>query len=748
MSSLFFKHNRALLSAAVCRLKPGDLRHSSKFIGGTKVELSKQWGNCCTVGVFFVFLFVALPLAGQSLDYPQTRKGDQVDDYHGTKVADPYRWLEDDNSAETAKWVEAENKVTFAYLDKIPYRADVKKRLEQLFNYPKYTVPFRKGELLFYGKNDGLQNQNVEYVQKGLDGTPEVLLDPNKFSADGTTRLGSFSVSRDGSYAAYGMEVGGSDWQEAKVRDVATKQDLSDDLKWLKFTSFAWAGKGFFYSRFDEPVKGHELSTKNEFQKVYYHKLGTPQSEDELVYEDKANPLRGHYVVTSKDEKYLFLIVDDSANSKRGNALYYRDLSKADKNFTPIVSEITNDTYNLVDLADGKFLLATNHDAPNGKLALYDPATSQWKDILPEKPETLDAVQSLGGRIFATYLKDVASHVYVYSFSGELENEIALPGAGTTQGFEGNREDKDGFFLFTSFNYPTTVFRYDLAAKKASVFKSPEIAGFRPEDYETKEVFYSSKDGTRVPMFLVYRKGLKLDGTNPTLLYAYGGFDIILQPNFSSLRLALLEQGFVYASANLRGGGEYGEKWHEAGIKNNKQNVFDDFIGAAEWLVANKYTSPEHLAINGGSNGGLLVGAVTNQRPDLFRVAVPQVGVMDMLRYQKFTIGYAWASDYGVSDKADEFPALYKYSPLHNIKPGVKYPATLIATADHDDRVVPAHSFKYAATLQAEASHANPVLIRIDTMSAHGSSSTSKAIALTADIYSFIFWNLGVTPKY
>lgn len=692
----------------------------------------------------------ALPVLGQSLEYPETRKGDQVDDYHGTKVADPYRWLEDDNSAETAKWVEAENKVTFGYLEKIPYRDDVKKRLEQLYNYPKYTAPFRKGELLFYTKNDGLQNQNVVYTQKGLDGPPEALLDPNKFSADGTTRMGSFDVSRDGRYAAYGMEVGGSDWQEAKVRDVMTKQDLTDDLKWLKFTHFAWAGKGFFYSRFDEPVKGHELSSKNEFQKVYYHKLGTPQSEDELIYEDKANPLREHYVNTTDDERFAILGVAESAKGKRGNALYFRDLTKQDKTFTPIVSEITDDTYDVIDNVGDNFLIATNHGAPNGKVVLYNPANPQapWKDVVPEKPDTLESVKSLGGKLFATYLKDVTSHVYVYSFSGEMENEVALPGAGTTTGFNGNRGDTTAFFLYTSMNYPSTVFRYDLATKEASVFKAPEIPNFRPEDYETKEVFYHSKDGTRVPMFLVYRKGLKLDGTNPTLLYGYGGFNITIQPMFNSLRLALLEQGFVYASANMRGGGEYGEKWHEAGIKEKKQNVFDDFIAAAEWLIANKYTSAEHLAINGGSNGGLLVGAVINQRPDLFRVAVPQVGVMDMLRYQKFTIGYAWAADYGTSDNAQEFKALYAYSPLQNIKPGVRYPAVLITTADHDDRVVPAHSFKYAATLQAEAGHENPVLIRIDTMSAHGASSTSKAIALTADIYSFIFWNLGVTPKY
>ena len=684
----------------------------------------------------------------QRLDYPQTRKGDQVDDYHGTKVADPYRWLEDDNAAETAKWVEAENKVTFTYLDKIPYRADVRKRLEQLYNYPKYSAPFREGDLLFYSKNDGLQNQSVVYTQKGLDAAPELLLDPNKFSADGTTRLGSFNVSRDGRYAAYGMEVGGSDWQEAKVRDVSTKEDLRDDLKWLKFTQFAWAGKGFFYSRFAEPQKGHELSSKNEFQKVYYHKLGTPQSDDELIFEDKDHPQRGHYLFTTNDEKFAWLVIDDSASGKRGNALYFRDLSKPEKAFIPIVKEITDDSYEVVDDVDGRFLISTNHLAPNGKVTLYDPAGGAWKDVLPEKPEKLENIRSLGGKLFATYLKDVASQVYVYSFTGNLENEIALPGTGTTAGFQGNRSDTEAFFLYTSMNYPTTVFRYDLPAKKASVFKSPEIPGFRPDEYETNQVFYKSKDGTRVPMFLVYRKGLKLDGSHPALMYGYGGFNITMQPTFSSVRLVLLEQGFVYAMANLRGGGEYGERWHEAGIKQRKQNVFDDFLAAAEWLIANKYTSPEHLAINGGSNGGLLVGAVMNQRPDLFRVAVPQVGVMDMLRYQKFTIGYSWASDYGTSDNPEEFKALYAYSPLHNIKAGAKYPATLITTADHDDRVVPAHSFKYAATLQAEANPENPVLIRIDTMSAHGSSSTSKQIALTADMYSFIFWNLGVTPKY
>jgi prolyl oligopeptidase len=703
----------------------------------------------------FVFtLFSSLLLStisvSQGLDYPQTRKDNQVDDYHGVKVTDPYRWLEDDNSAETAKWVEAENKVTFGYLDKIPYRAQVKSRLEQLFNFPKYTPPFRKGDYLFFTKNDGLQNQNVVYAQKGLEGAPEVLLDPNKFSADGTSRLGVFNVSEDGRYAAYGISVGGSDWQEGHVIEIATRKVLSDDLKWIKFTGFGWAGNGFFYSRFDAPEPGHELSSKNEFQKVYYHVLGTEQSADELIYEDKQNPQRFQSVATTNDQRFAILTVSDRGKGKRGNALYFRDLSKKEKTFTPIVTEITDDSFEVVDNLGEKFLIATDQNAPKGKLLLYDPANSKalWKEILPEKPESLESVESLGGKLFATYLKDVASHVFVYSNSGELENEIELPGAGSTTGFRGNRGDKDAFFLYTSFNYPPSVFRYDLATKKARVYRSPEVRGFLPESYETKQVFYNSKDGTRIPMFLVYKKGLKLDGANPTLLYGYGGFNITLAPAFSPLRLALLEQGFVYASANLRGGGEYGEKWHDAGTKLKKQNVFDDFIAAAEWLIANKYTSPEKLAINGGSNGGLLVGAVMNQRPELFHVAVPQVGVMDMLRFQKFTIGWNWAADYGSSDDPEQFKAIYTYSPLHNIKPGVKYPATFLTTSDHDDRVVPAHSFKYAATLQAAASPANPVLIRIETKSGHAASSTTKAIEMTADVYSFIFYNLGVTPKY
>jgi prolyl oligopeptidase len=692
--------------------------------------------------------FFAAPLTGQSFRYPVTRKSDQMDDYHGTRVADPYRWLEDDNSPETLAWVKAENEVTFAFLSKIPYRAQVKNRLQELYNYAKYSSPFRRGDAYFFFKNDGLQNQSVLYAQNGLDGAPEMLLDPNKFSEDGTSRLGIYAISKDGRYLAYGISTGGSDWQELHIMDIGSRKVLLDDLKWIKASAVAWTGNGFFYSRYPAPDSGHELSSKNIFHTVYFHRVGTSQTEDELVYEDKANPERFHFVETTEDERFAILEVSDRGKGKRGNALYYRDLSKSEKKFHPIVSEITDDSYGVVENIGNNLLIQTDHQAPNNHLLLYDPAGSTWTEVVPEKPQVLEQAGVAGGKIFATYLKDVASHVYVLSLDGKLENEIHLPGAGTTSDFQGNSRDAFAFYSFSSPNYPPSIFRYDIAANTTKVYHAPQIPGFNPDSYETKQVLYQSKDGTRVPMFLSYKKGLQLNGRNPTLLYGYGGFNITTSPVYRPLALALLEQGFVFASANIRGGGEYGEKWHEAGIKTQKQNVFDDFIAAAEWLIANKYTSPEQLAMNGGSNGGLLVGAVMNQRPELFHVAVPQVGVMDMLRFQKFTIGWNWVADYGSSDNADEFKALYAYSPIHNIRPGARYPATFITTADHDDRVVPAHSFKYAATLQALASHDNPILIRIDTKSGHGASSTTKAIELTADMYSFVFFNLGVTPKY
>ncbi len=701
--------------------------------------------------IFFALAAVGYLASAQQPQYPKTKKIEQADTYHGTRVADPYRWLEDDNSAETAKWVEEQNKVTFAYLEKIPYRSKIKERLEKLYNYPKYSSPFRKAENYFFSKNNGLQNQSVLYIQKGLNGTPEVLLDPNTFSTDGTASLGGFSLSKNGNYAAYGISRGGSDWREFFVMEVSGKKTLSDNLKWIKASGISWHGNGFFYSRYDAPEKGHELSSKNEYQKVYFHRVGASQSEDELVYEDKANPQRFHFVNTTEDERFAILSVSERGKGKKGNALYFRDLSKGDKTFTPIVARIGDDSFSVIDTIGDKFLIRTDKNAPNGKVFLFDPKNpdeKDWKDILPEKPEPLQGVGTAGGKLFATYLKDVSSRAYVYSLEGKLENEVKLPGLGSVGGFGGNHDDKFVFYTFSSFNFPPTIYRYDIAQQKSTLFRAPEIPEFKPADYETKQVFYNSKDGTRIPMFLVFKKGLKLDGNNPTLLYGYGGFNITTSPGFNSLRLALLEQGFVYASANMRGGGEYGEKWHEAGTKLKKQNVFDDFIAAAEWLIANKYTSPQKLAVQGGSNGGLLVGAVINQRPELFRAAIPQVGVMDMLRFHKFTIGWNWIADYGSSDNAEEFKAIYAYSPLHNIREGAKYPATLITTADHDDRVVPAHSFKYAATLQEKSGRDNTALIRIDTKSGHGASNTTKALEQTADIYAFLFYNLDVTPRY
>ncbi len=696
---------------------------------------------CCALAVF------GGGVLAQGLQYPKTKKVDHVDTYGDTKVSDPYRWLEDDNSAETAAWVEAQNKVTYGYLEKIPYRAQIKQRLEQLFNYPKIGAPFRKAQLYFFSKNDGLQNQAVYYVQKGLDDAPEVLIDPNKWSTDGTVKLAAFSLSKDAKYAVVGTSRSGSDWMEYQVMEIATKKMLPDLLKWVKVSGASWSGNGFFYSRYPEPVKGHELSTRNEDHQVWYHKVGTAQSADELIYEDRANPLRFHFASSTKDERFAILSISDNGKGLKGNSIGFRDLSKAEKIFTPIVSTIGEDSFSVLDNVGDKFLIETDKGAPNGKVVLYDPKTKSWTDVLPEKPEPLQKAHTAGGKLFATYLKDVTTRTYVYSLDGKLENEVTMPGPGTATGFTGNNDDKFVFYTFTSLNYPATIFRYDIATRKPSLFRSLDIPAYRPEDYETKQVFCNSKDGTRIPMFLVYKKGLKLDGKNPTLVYGYGGFNVITSPTFSALRIGLLENGFVYASVNMRGGSEYGEKWHEAGTKLLKQNVFDDFIAAAEWLVANKYTSPAKLAMEGGSNGGLLVGAVLNQRPDLFKVAIPHVGVMDMLRFHKFTIGWNWIADYGSSDNAEQFKALYAYSPLHNIRE-IKYPATMITTADHDDRVVPAHSFKYAATIQEKQRGDAPVLIRIETKSGHGASNTAKQIEGTADVHAFLYKNLGVTPHF
>ncbi len=687
----------------------------------------------------------------QKLQYPNTRRVDHVDTYFGVKVPDPYRWLEDDNAPETMKWVEAENKVTFKYLGKIPFRSKIKARLEKLFNYPRYGAPFRNGRHFFFSKNDGLQNQSVLYMQKGLEGTPELLIDPNTFSADSTSQLAEFALSKDGKYFAYGISQGGSDWRDVHVMEIAGRKTLPDLLKWVKVSDLAWQGNGFYYSRYDAPAQGKELTSSNDDHKVYYHRIGSPQAEDELVYQDKTNPQRFHQVQTTEDERFAILYISDRGKGKEGEALFVRDAAKTDKKWIPLIPEIGDDHYYAIDNIGAKFLIQTNRKAPNWKVVLIDPKKPEeknWKVVLPEKPEPLQSVGTAGGKLFASYLKDVTTRAYVYDLTGKLENEIKLPGLGTASGFGGRHDDKFIFYTFQSFNVPPSIYRYDIATRRSTLFRMPEIPDFKSTDYETKQVFYTSKDGTRVPMFLVHKKGLKLDGNNPTLLYGYGGFSNTIPPSFSPLRLALLEQGVIYASANIRGGAEYGEKWHEAGTKLKKQNVFDDFIAAAEYLIAKKYTSSARLAVQGASNGGLLVGALANQRPDLVKVVIQQAGVMDMLRFHKFTIGWNWVADYGSSDNEAEFKVLRAYSPIHNIKKGTKYPATFITTADHDDRVVPAHSFKYAAALQHGQGGDNPVLIRIDTKSGHGASNTAKTIEQAADIDSFLLWSLGVTPKY
>jgi prolyl oligopeptidase len=691
----------------------------------------------------------AASLAQSGLQYPVTRTVDHVDVYHGVQVPDPYRWFEDDNSTQTAEWVEAQNKVTFGYLETIPFRAQLTTRLKQLYDYPKYSAPSRKKDLFFFYKNDGLQNQSVLYVQNGLDAAPEVLLDPNSWSPDGTVRLTTFSPSRDARFAVYGISRSGSDWQEYNVLDLTTRKPLADKIEWVKVSNVAWRGQGFYYSRYPAAAGGRELSAANENHQVFYHRIGTPQSSDELVFEDAKNPQRFHSLQTTEDERFAILTVSDRGTGKQGNAVFVRDLSRA-PSFAPVIPTISDDTYDVIDNVGDELLVYTNRNAPNGRVIRINPAApaeAGWRVVVPEKREPLESAATAGGKLFATYMKDVATRVSVHRLDGRLENEVSMPGLGTAAGFGGDRDSTFVFYTFTSFTVPSAIYRYDLATRRSSQFRASEIAGFDASVYETRQVFVTSKDGTRVPMFLVHAKGLRLDGNNPTLMYAYGGFNVSTLPTFNPLRLALLEQGFVYASVNTRGGSEYGEEWHDAGTKTRKQNVFDDFIAAAEWLVANKYTSRARLAMLGGSNGGLLVGAVMNQRPELFRVAIPQVGVMDMLRFQKFTIGWNWIADYGSSDNPEEFKALHAYSPLHNIRPGVRYPATLMTTADHDDRVVPAHSFKYAATLQAKANSENPALIRIETRSGHGASSTTKLIEATADVYAFIMHNLGIIPR-
>lgn len=680
------------------------------------------------------------------LTYPSTYKDTSVvDNYFGTKVYDPYRWLENDTSAQTKTWVDAQNTLTFKYLESIPFRDKIRERYTELYDFPKYSSPFRLGEYYFFSKNDGLQNQAVTYVQKGLDGKPEVFLDPNKLSDDGTVTTSLSGSSNDKKYVNISINHAGSDWQEMKVMEVATKQELSDKLEWLKFGGAAWYQGGFFYSRYDKPAKGQELSGKNEYMKVFYHKLGDPQDQDQLIYEDPKHPLRYFGAQTTEDEHFLFIYISEGTD---GTEILYKDLKAGDKDFKVLFKGFANN-YSVIDNVEDKLLVYHNYDAPNYKASLMDPKTGKIQDFVAEKPEKLEGVGTAGGKLFASYLKDVTTKVYQYDIvSGQMEREINLPSLGSAWGFGGNKDDSLIFYNFTSYTYPNTIYKYDLKSGQSEVFRKSDLK-FKPEDYETKQVFFASKDGTKVPMFITHKKGIVLDGTAPTMLYAYGGFNVSETPYFSTANLILLENGGIYAVANIRGGGEYGEKWHKAGMLEKKQTVFGDFIAAAEYLIKEKYTSKNRLAIDGASNGGLLIGAVITQRPDLCKVAFPQVGVMDMLRYHKFTVGWGWAVEYGSSDNAKDFKYLYKYSPLHNLRAGIEYPATLVMTADHDDRVVPAHSFKFAATLQEKHKGTNPVLIRIDTKAGHGGGKpTAKIIEEITDIWSFMFYNMGFVPKY
>jgi len=675
----------------------------------------------------------------KTFEYPAARKADQVDDYHGVKVADPYRWLEDLDSQETRTWVEAENNLTFSFLSSIPAHKSIKDRLTKLWNYEKYGIPFKEGNRYFYSRNSGLQNQSVLYTVTSIDGEPKLLLDPNTLSTDGTVALSGMNVSNNGKLLAYGLSASGSDWQEWRVRDVETGKDLGDDLRWVKFSDASWAhdDSGFFYSRYDEP-KSDSLKATNYFQKVYFHKLDTPQSDDTLVYDrpDQKDWLFGAHV--TEDGNYLIVSVFQGTDTK--NRVYYKDLRNKDAQVVKLLDNF-DAAYSFVGNRGTRFWFQTDLQASRGKIIEIDvnqPARENWKVIVPESREALQSATFVDQKFVLNYLRDAYTQVRLYDLTGKLVREVQFPGIGTAEGFGGKTTDKETFYAFTGFTTPTTIYRYDTTTGKSSVFRQPKV-DFNPADFETKQVFYTSKDGTRVPMFLTYKKGLKLDGNNPTYLYGYGGFNVSLSPAFSVGNLVWMELGGVYAQPNLRGGGEYGEEWHQAGMKLKKQNVFDDFIRAGEWLIENKYTSTPKLAIGGGSNGGLLVGAAMTQRPDLFGAAVPQVGVMDMLRFQKFTIGWAWVSDYGSSDNADEFKALYAYSPLHNIKPGTSYPATMVTTADHDDRVWPGHSFKFAATLQAAQAGSAPVLIRIETKAGHGAGKpTAKVIEEIADRWAFL----------
>ncbi|MBC9796877.1 prolyl oligopeptidase family serine peptidase [Sinomicrobium weinanense] len=697
-------------------------------------------------------LTIAMPLIWCSCDktnkkdmaitYPEIKKTDTTDVYFNTEIKDPYRWLEDDRSEETTQWVKAENKVTFDYLEQIPFRQQLKKRLENLWNYEKLSSPFKEGDYTYYFKNDGLQDQSVLY-RKNDEGEEEIFLDPNTFSEDGTISLGGVHFTRDGSLAAYSISEGGSDWRKVIVMDAASKEIIEDTLTDIKFSGVSWKGReGFYYSSYDKP-EGSELSAKTDQHKLYYHKLGTPQNEDLLIF--GGTPEQKHRYVgggVTEDERYLVI---SAANSTSGSKLFIQDLQAPESGLIPVVNHEDSDSY-ILDNKGSTLYIATNLDAPNQKVVTTDasdPTPENWKDLIPETENVL-SISTGGGFLFTKYMIDAVSKVYQYDYEGNKIREIELPGIGTASGFGGKEEQKTLYYSFTNYNTPAHIYSYDVDSGDSKLYWKPDI-DFNPDDYISEQVFYNSKDGTRVPMIITYKKGTELNGKNPTILYGYGGFNISLQPSFSTTNAIWLEQGGIYAVPNLRGGGEYGKKWHIAGTKLQKQNVFDDFIAAAEYLIDNKYTSSEYLAIRGGSNGGLLVGATMTQRPDLMQVALPAVGVLDMLRYHKFTAGAGWAYDYGTSEDSEGmFKYLLGYSPLHNVKENTEYPATLISTADHDDRVVPAHSFKFAATLQEKQTGNNPVLIRIETDAGHGAGTPiSKTIEQTADIFGFTLYQMG-----
>ncbi len=698
---------------------------------------------------FFILLMTAHTQIFAQIKYPETKKVNQEDNYFGIKVKDPYRWLEDDNSKETKQWVEAENKITDDYLSSIPFHDKVKQRLEQMWNYAKYSSPFKEGDYYYFYKNDGLQNQSVLYRQKGLKATPEVFIDPNTMSKDGTAAIGVPAFSKNKKYAVYLESQAGSDWQQAHVISVGDKKLLNDKLDYIKFSGTSWKGDdGFYYSRYPVPDEKSKLTNQNQNHKVFYHKLGTPQSEDALIYEDNEHPFTTSGARLSEDEYFLFLTKSEGTS---GSELWVKDMKGGSKanDFKLLIKGFDTES-NFIDNDGDKILIQTNDSAPNYKVVLVDPknpSKEKWETIIPGRNELLESVGTAGHKLFLTYLEDAANRVYQTNYKGNLEREIKLPGIGTAGGFGGNADDTDFFYSYTSFDNPQSIFRYNIATGETVLFRESE-AKINSTNYLTVQSFFTSKDGTKVPMFITYKKGLQLNGNNPVLLYGYGGFNIPMTPGFSISNAFFIEQGGVSVIVNLRGGSEYGEAWHKAGMLEKKQNVFDDFIAAAEFLIKTKYTNPQKIAICGGSNGGLLVGAVMTQRPDLFKVAIPAVGVLDMLRYHKFTIGWAWATEYGSSDKKEDFENLYKYSPLHNLKPGIVYPATLVTTADHDDRVVPAHSFKFAATLQAYNDGTNPTLIRIETKAGHGAGKpTNKVIEEAADVWSFVMYNLGMDFK-